>query len=477
MRKLPTSPKMWNYVFMCWQSTSTVQYKAHQRIFWQRHMLRRPFSVFVNHKYNADLVKAHIVRLLTFSWCYLYVLSTVTTLLTCGEYLEVNAHMLISWCDHSQPACSAEKQQKWQNQWPRPEFTYRNILMWPRLSRPTWALGQRYCWSDSPDFAGAMQRRAPGTQRRPCADATKGNREHQTHLHKEHPHWRPEATPTPTSPVCLCACICFVWLFNDASVCVSLYRTRAVDPVSLPVPHRVLSIISSWRSWWTAEQRKLNPVSAACPASERRYSGPRTGPITRLSGDSPEPWVGLVCSLMIAGGWEWPPRMRNNVPYTYRVCLLSRFSHSCQLSLHLLPPPPPPLLLSLPHLFYSLLILTVNRRTTEEGFIRNSTSHSHHMNRTVSRSSVGRQCLAHAAEVWDHKTNNSVRVMLFRCFLDAGSHSDERLGRPVVLTVWFSGMTAGWGSTRWAVVATKDERRAVGGLWGGWSRSSSTGRC
>lgn len=31
-------------------------------------------------------------------------------------------------------------------------------------------------------FAATMQHCASGTQRQPCADATKGNREHQTHL-------------------------------------------------------------------------------------------------------------------------------------------------------------------------------------------------------------------------------------------------------------------------------------------------------
>ena len=44
------------------------------------------------------------------------------------------------------------------------------------------AHGQRHCWSYSPDSAGTMLHSAPGIQRQPCADATKGNREHQTHL-------------------------------------------------------------------------------------------------------------------------------------------------------------------------------------------------------------------------------------------------------------------------------------------------------
>lgn len=46
----------------------------------------------------------------------------------------------------------------------------------------------------------------------------------------------------------------------------------------------------------------------ALTASETGYSGPKTGPITRLSGGSPEQAVSLVHSLMFAGGMIDPAK-------------------------------------------------------------------------------------------------------------------------------------------------------------------------
>lgn len=94
--------------------------------------------------------------------------------------------------------CSAESS-NWQ-EWLRPELTYSNLLMWPRLPYPTLGRSQRHCSAYTPDIADTMQHGTPSIQRQPCADATKGNRENQTHLYKEHPHWRPEADPLPPHP-------------------------------------------------------------------------------------------------------------------------------------------------------------------------------------------------------------------------------------------------------------------------------------
>lgn len=56
--------------------------------------------------------------------------------------------------------------------------------------------------ADSTALVGTRKLCAPRIQRRFCADATKGNREHEAHLYKEPPHWRPKANP----PVCVFVC-------------------------------------------------------------------------------------------------------------------------------------------------------------------------------------------------------------------------------------------------------------------------------
>lgn len=79
-------------------------------------------------------------------------------------------------------------------------------------------------------FTGTVQHTAPGTQRRPCADATKGNREHQTHLLKEHPHWRPGAATRPLR-ACSCVCVCALLVVMHEFVC-DLIKPTLLDSVS-----------------------------------------------------------------------------------------------------------------------------------------------------------------------------------------------------------------------------------------------------
>lgn len=158
--------------------------------------------------------------------------------------------------------CSAESS-NWQ-EWLRPELTYSNLLMWPRLPYPTLGRSQRHCSAYTPDIADTMQHGTPSIQRQPCADATKGNRENQTHLYKEHPHWRPEADPLPPPHS-----VCVLTLFLSAWDFYCTYFSTVLDPVSLCELQRgigcSLCTISWWRYWLAVEQDKL------CSASAARY--------------------------------------------------------------------------------------------------------------------------------------------------------------------------------------------------------------
>lgn len=161
---------------------------------------------------------------------------------------------------------------------------------------------------------------------------------------------------TPTGgqrqiPLCVRVCL-YMYL------CKSANEASALDPVSLCGPHRgvgcVLWIISWWRSWLAVEQRKLCPASAAqlWPFYVREQIL-----WTQNCSDYKAVWRefrarSAPCSQFnVCKGKSDSQEWENNIPHTYRVCLLLRFSQSCKLS-----PPlflPPPLLLNHPRPLYS----------------------------------------------------------------------------------------------------------------------------
>lgn len=229
--------------------------------------------------------------------------------------------------------CSAESS-NWQ-EWLRPELTYSNLLMWPRLPYPTLGRSQRHCSAYTPDIADTMQHRTPSIQRRPCADATKGNRENQTHLYKEHPHWRPEADPLPPPHS-----VCVLTLFLSACDFYCTYFSTVLDPVSLCELQRgigcSLCTISWWRYWLAVEQDKLCPASAA-----------RLWPFLRqraLTLDSE--LLSLQSCLQRFPTAALPPQKQNTHTDTQASekkilrCLHSRFSQFHRLCSPLLTPPP-----------------------------------------------------------------------------------------------------------------------------------------
>ena len=246
-----------------------------------------------------------------FSWHYMDALSTFRLVPA-----EVNIHRVISRCDPREPDHCAESS-RWQSQWLCPELTFSIISS----CDPDYIALHRPADQDTADpsvqthwYCAALCTRHTKTAL--CWCNKRQQRTSNTSVAGTPPTVGQRQFPLCVR-VCVWVCVCvFVHVYKWWLYCV--HSPHSAGPgVPVWAPQR------SWPCPLDNQLVKALISITTLSTSESRSSGPRAALSPGLSGASPARGVGLVHSLVFAGGKSDPPQEGEIISPTHTefICL------------------------------------------------------------------------------------------------------------------------------------------------------------